>query len=414
MSKLSRRGRALVDASPVPPYIAEHFARAGAPWDPVTRPDGYIGLCIAENHSNAAALSALLARYPAPPSALGYDDMTGNRLFRERLGAFMERTFLGRRFAPEQIAVLAGAGSVLEMLFGVLCDPGDAVLVPTPSYAGFWPDLETRDELDIVTVDCPSADGFRLTTARLDAALADATQPVRALLYTTPNNPLGTVASVEEVRAVADWARANGLHLVVDEIYALSVFGERAHTSVATAVPALGEDVHVVWAFSKDFGASGLRCGVLVSENAEVMAAVGALAYWAACSGHTQALLSALIADRDAVDAYLDASRRLLAGRYRTVTAALDAAGLRYLPAEAGFFLVLDLREYLDAPDFAAEERLWRELLERANVNLTPGGACRIAEPGFYRLCYAAAQEVTVGEGIHRLSAWLDTDEAVR
>jgi aspartate/methionine/tyrosine aminotransferase len=62
--------------------------------------------------------------------------------------------------------------------------------------------------------------------------------------------------------------------VVFDEIYALSVFGDRPFTSCATVLPSLGEHVHIVWAFSKDFGASGLRCGVLVSENEAVNRAV--------------------------------------------------------------------------------------------------------------------------------------------
>ena len=73
--------------------------------------------------------------------------------------------------------------------------------------------------------------------------------------------------------------------MVFDEVYALSVFGERAFTSGASLRQSMGERVHVVWAFSKDFGASGLRCGVLVSENEAVLAAVDSLAYWACCSG---------------------------------------------------------------------------------------------------------------------------------
>ena len=73
----------------------------------------------------------------APASVLGYDAMRGSVGFREKLGAFMGRSFLGRVFPPEHLSVLAGAGSVLEMLFHNLCDPGDAVLAPSPSYPLF-------------------------------------------------------------------------------------------------------------------------------------------------------------------------------------------------------------------------------------------------------------------------------------
>ena len=143
MSKLSRRGQLLVDRPPFPAYIAEHFARAGQLWDRELHPDGYISLCIAENKLHNDALIAQLDRYEVPARTLGYDAMTGNLDFRQRLATFMGRRFLGRTFDAEQLVVVAGAGTVLEMLCYAICDPGDGVLIPTPSYAGFWADLET-------------------------------------------------------------------------------------------------------------------------------------------------------------------------------------------------------------------------------------------------------------------------------
>jgi aspartate/methionine/tyrosine aminotransferase len=403
MSKLSRRGQRLVDSPPLAPYIAEHFARAGQPWDRELRPDGYISLCIAENKLNNDALIAQLARYEVPARVLGYDAMTGNLEFRQRLAQFMGRSFLGRTFAAQQLAVVAGAGTVLEMLCYAICDPGDGVLVPTPSYAGFWPDLETRDELNIITADCVSGDGFRLTPACLDAAVEAADCPVKALLFTTPNNPLGWVYTRDELLEIVAWAKDRGIQLIVDEIYALSVFGEREFVSVASLRPQLGDGVHIVWAFSKDFGASGLRCGVLISENQPVLEAVGGLAYWSACSGHTQHLLSELVADEAVVDEYLAGMRVKLGQAYRHVTGALDGQGITYLPAEAAFFLICDLRSCLETPTWEAERGLWRRILDEANVNLTPGEACRIDEPGFFRLCYASESGEAVQEAVARI-----------
>jgi 1-aminocyclopropane-1-carboxylate synthase len=329
--------------------------------------------------------------------------MTGNPEFRRRLATFMGRSFLGRTFDVEEIVVLAGAGVVLEMLCYALCDPGDGVLIPTPSYAGFWPDLETRDELNIVRVDCASGDEFRLTPALLDAAVEAADCPVTAFLFTTPNNPLGRVYTRDELLAIVEWAERRGIHLIMDEIYALSVFGEREFVSVASLRPELGDGVHIVWAFSKDFGASGLRCGVLISENRAVLDAVGGLAYWAACSGHTQQLLSELVADDAVVDEYISRMRMKLAQAYRNVTSALEERGIAYLPAEAAIFLICDLRSHLETPTWEAERALWRRIVDEANINLTPGEACRINEPGFFRICYAAERGAAVHEAITRL-----------
>jgi aspartate/methionine/tyrosine aminotransferase len=405
MTMVSSRARALIEAPALAAYILEHFELVGEPWDPVARPDGYIPLCIAEDKLRADELVARFALYApnVPASVLGYDNMVGSQFLRERLAAYMSRAFLGRAIAPQHIAVVAGAGAVLELLFWALADEGEGVLVPTPSYAGFWPDLESRDRLRIVPVHCPSEGGFPLTIAALDAAMDGADVPVRALLFTTPNNPLGRVYTRDELLEILAWGERRRVHVVFDEIYALSVFGERAFVSAASLRPSLGELVHVVWAFSKDFGASGLRCGVLVSENEQVLRTLDQFAYWCACSGHTQHLLGQLVADTEFVDGWIDRMRASLRDACARAARGLDALAIPYLPADAGFFLVCDLRGFLESPTWEAERALWRRILDDARVNLTPGEACRISEPGFFRLCYAAVPGEAIDVALQRI-----------
>jgi aspartate/methionine/tyrosine aminotransferase len=402
---LSRRAEKLLAGPALPEYLERHYQCLGDSCDLTTNPDGYIGLCEAENRLVADIVADRLDSMPkVPPTVLAYDTMTGTQRFREQLSAFMGRTFLGREFEPGQISVLAGAGSVLDFLFHALGDPGEGVLVPTPSYAGFWMDLELRAGLDIVPVHRSSDDGYLVTPDLLDAAIAEAGRPIKALLFTSPDNPLATVASREEIQQVLAWAEERDLHVVFDEIYALSVFGERSFTSCAELLPSLGERIHIVWAFSKDFGASGLRCGVLVSENPAVNAAVDALAYWACCSGHTQYLLGEMISDEAWVDSYIDTMREMLRVAHVRLAAALDTGGIRHLPAEAGVFVLLDLRRHLAESTWEAERALWLEMLEQARVNLTPGAACHCGEPGFFRLCYAAQPTEIVERAVQRIA----------
>ena len=97
--------------------------------------------------------------------------------------------------------------------------------------------------------------------------------------------------------------------------------------------------------------------------------------------------------------------QRRLGDVYRQVTAALDAAGIPFVPADGGIFVLCDFRSDLTAQTPAAEAALWRRFLEKGHVNLTPGAACRIQEPGFMRLCFAAEPTATVLAGIERLAA---------
>lgn len=405
---MSRRGDRLVHGLTGLPYSRLHFERAADRFDPVANPGGYIGLCVAENLLTWDLLEPRLnGRRHMDERSAGYGGIVGAERFRSGVAALFEERIFGRPVDPSDLAVLAGAGTVLESLFYAIGDPGDGVLVPTPGYGGFWLDLEARDDLVIVPVHTPPEDGFRLSTDLLDAAFDSADRPVRALLFTSPDNPLGRVYGAEDVEMFARWTEARGIHLVVDEIYALSVFGETPFTSIGRVRRELGPYIHVVWSFSKDFGVSGLRAGVLVTENREVLEAARVQSMWGAVSGDTQSVLASILLDREWRDTYLAESRARLGRSYAATADALRAGGIPFTPAAGGFFVLIDLRAWLDEPTWEAERRLWHRLLDETNVNLTPGEACRVSEPGFMRLVYTVEPPSTVEIAIRRVGSAL-------
>ena len=403
--KLSTRGRLLVESPAMPAYLLEHFARSASPYHPQSEPHGYIPMCVAENKLVWDLLEPMVnAPRGTPPEGLGYADMVGPLELRQDLATFLGTHVLGRPVDAEHVAVLAGAGSILEVLFYALADRGEGVLVPTPSYAGFWMDLEVRDELRVIPVHARADTGYQVTLEHLDAAVKASDVPVRALLFTTPNNPLGTVYSPEDLEIILDWAETRDIHVVFDEIYALSVFGDRPFTSVATLREKLGDKVHIVWAFSKDFAASGLRVGVLVSENPGVLGVMNALSYWSACSGDTLHLLESWITDEPWLEAYVPEMRRRLGASAAMVVDRLREAGIPTAGGEAGFFVLVDLSKHLETPTFEAEEQLWWRLLE-AGINLTPGHAIRSPRPGLFRLCFASVAPSILSVALDRLVA---------
>jgi 1-aminocyclopropane-1-carboxylate synthase len=329
--------------------------------------------------------------------------MAGSPDFRASVAAFASDHVWGRHVDADEVVVLAGAGSILETLFYAIADPGDAILVPTPSYAGFWADIETRAELHIVEVPTSPDQSFALTTEQLQAAYDASPWPVRALLVTNPSNPTGRIHTDAEIREAVTWARSVGIHIVMNEVYALSILGAASFVPSGRIVDPDQGDIHFVWAFSKDFAMSGMRCGVLTTANRDVRAAVTNLAYWSLVSGDTQHFLGSLLRDTEWVDTYIAAMQSRLTASYTATTAALEAAKISYIPAEAGMFVLLDMREFLDEPTWDAEHELWSTIFDGANVNLTPGSACHIDEPGFMRLCFAVASADTVVAAIERI-----------
>ena len=406
MPKLSARGARLADHSPFSEYMLASRDNADSRWSP-ERPDGFIDLSVAENRLVWDLLEPQLsAARSLPPAVTGYDDIRGNVDFRTAVAGLAGRTFLEREVDPDCVYTLAGAGAVLEAVFYALCDPGEGVLVATPGYAGFWMDLEQRDEVEIVPVPTRWEDRLRISLDALDRAYQSADRPIRALLLASPDNPTGRVLAAGEISDLVTWCRSKGIHAVFDEVYALSVHDGTPFVSVAS-ITELGDDVHVIWALSKDFAVSGFRCGVVITENDRLGRAVSAQGIWSGVSGRTQRLFTEMLSDTAWTDHYLTEMRLRLAQAHRWAVEGLTRAAIDHIPGQAGFFLMTDFRPHLDEQTFAGERALWLAMVE-AGVNMTPGAACRSQEPGLFRLCFAAAPPEAVTRGLERIAAVLD------
>ena len=119
------------------------------------------------------------------------------------------------------------------------------------------PDLSGKDEMDAGLLPCLS---------QSIAAGVLWSKNVRAVVLTNPSNPSGQCYSVDALATAARFCEENNLHLIVDEVYALSQLrpsGQDAFTSIlALDMLALGVDparVHVLWSTSKDLDSSGYR-----------------------------------------------------------------------------------------------------------------------------------------------------------
>ncbi|WP_206619450.1 aminotransferase class I/II-fold pyridoxal phosphate-dependent enzyme [Streptomyces hoynatensis] len=399
------------------PAIADaHFRAEAEPYDPVSRPGGYLNLGTAENRLLWDLVGERLKGLGEfTEAAARYAPLHGTEVLRERIAALLSATFRGPLAAGE-VVVISGATGALDALATVLCDPGETIVVPAPYYGAFDTDLAGRSGARLWPAPLPAAAGFRLTAGAVDRALTEAKRAgavVRAVALSSPSNPMGEVTGPGTLAELLDVVRAHDVDLISDEIYAHAVFGPRAFTSALD--PAVNrewaERTHVVWGFAKDFALPGWKAGVLCSHAPRVLAAARALAYFAPVSTVTQDLLAALLADPDWVRGFLAEGRRRLAEGWAHAAGQLDAHGIPYVPAEAGFSTWVDLRRWLPDPEaahgpagFAAEERLWRELLDAARVNILPGAVFHSPQPGWFRLCHTVGAPL-VAEAVRRLAA---------
>lgn len=436
---LSARGRALL--SPFPEYLRLAFAAADDPYDATTNPDGYISLSVAENRLSADLVAAHLSRRPPlPASALAYGPMCGTPALRTALAnLFTTSLAAGKRvIPPEAVHLSSGAGAVIDLLASVVADAGDGVLVPTPLYYGFVRDFASRAGVATVAAPMDPDSGFAITVEGLEAAWranAARVTPVnlRAVVVCNPGNPTGAIMPASEVTAVVRWGRAKGIHVIFDEIYVHSTFdppplgSKHQFVSVAEVLADageedLGEDVHIVWSFSKDFCGNALRAGVLITDNQAVREVFATVTYFSSVAVDTQDALTALLTDAPALDAYLTENRRRLSSASAAAADAMAAARpagatITAVPPAAGFFLWTDLRPLLSAVSaaeveaaaaargvpltggpadaFAREYAVFRRLV-RAKVLVTPGDQCYCEQAGWFRFCFASASEEEV------------------
>eukprot|EP01034_Spumella_vulgaris_P000911 gene911-1200_t len=321
--------------------------------------------------------------------------------------------FDGHKIDFNHLVITPGCVSALVQLSVLLFEAGDSVLIPTPYYPAFVADFANFGgvhSVGIVGEHCSDEQPFGfITVAALEASYASAlaaNHPPKAVLLTNPSNPMGTVLSVQELTTVVDWCKEKGLHVIADEIYALSMFYAESEgvkpvvdttvdttstthfTSVASLLNnKLGDHVHVVWSVSKDFGCSGVRVGVLYSQNASLLQAMGSTNDAMQVSNLAQEIVRHVLSDCVFLDGYIKENRRQLHLSYSTLKRGFEAIGLRVVSAVAGIFAFCDLRSLLSEQTFEAENVLFEALVARGVV-FTPGHSCRCPLPGFFRVVY--------------------------
>ncbi|KAK3734155.1 hypothetical protein QZH41_017125, partial [Actinostola sp. cb2023] len=211
---------------------------------------------------------------------------------------------------------------------------------------------------------------------------------IRALLLCNPNNPFGYIYSEKLLQDCLEFAHRYSLHVIIDEIYLLSIF-KKEHTMKSmlsfTNLPDK-QYVHVIWGFSKDFGISGFRCGVLHTWNKEVLNALRWVAYFQSVPTSTQVCGKLLIHWIDNV--YIPTNHQRLTECYGIVCDGLKKAAIPYMESYSGLFIWADFRELVPSKTFKEEQKVFEQFLDY-KVYIGPGQTFCYNEAGWFRLVFA-------------------------
>lgn len=258
----------------------------------------------------------------------------------------------------ERVVVTPGASGALLLALGLLAGPGDEVLMADPGYPcnrHFTRFCDAR----AVTVAVDASSAFQLT---LEHVMRHATAATRAVLIASPANPTGTAIPPAELARIRDWCSAQGVALIVDEIYLGLTYDGGEHSA------ARWDDVFVVNSFSKTFLMTGWRLGWLVAP-AWALPALERLAQNLFLAAPTPAQHAALAAFLPATLNELDTRKAELRARRDYLLSALRERGFD-IPAtpQGAFYLYADCSRFTrDSHAFAGQ------LLDQAGVAVTPG-----------------------------------------
>lgn len=386
--------------------------------------DGCITLCIAENLLQWERIRdrfrRIAATHPWPDWVAAYAPLPGHPDFLEAVASFVTRHIAGRALDAHCFCASAGATSVVEISALCLAEKDAYAVFPAPAYQAYTPDIESKAGVNRYDITDYAPEDFNgdyhpLGIDQLDAAHAELGDRFRMLVVTQPDNPTGAIYSARQLRDFADWCEDRRIHLIVNEIYALSQFdrgregidNEAVYTSFLPLIEKRDSPyLHWWYSFSKDFGISGMRVGLLYSRNDEFREAYANFNAPHQVSTITQWLLSELLYDHRWVSDFQRANQQLLTDAYLSVTKVLDELDIPYTPARGSLFVWADFSRYLgDDPD--ADEAFWREVFDRTGVLLTAPEGMGALRPGWLRIVYSCVPSEALREAMERLRGYL-------
>lgn len=312
-----------------------------------------------------------------------YTDSRGLAALREAIADDCERRSSFRP-DPSNIVVTSGTSPAMLMVFSLLLEAGDEVIVPEPYYACYPNFIRYAGGIVVPSVTSPS-DGFAVDPDQVKALITPRT---RAIVLASPANPTGAVQSPD---VMASLARL-GPPLVSDEIYHGLVYDGVEATSALT----LEAETFVLDGFSKRYAMTGFRLGwVVVPDWAREPLRVMQQNFFISASDVAQK--AGIEALKLGTAAFEDMRVRYQAQRDFLVQGLRDLGfGIPVQP-QGAFYVLADARRF--GADSLA---LAHDLLERAGVAVAPGIDFGPSAEGMLRFSYSVSFE-SLEEALRRL-----------
>ena len=429
---LSERGRSL--ASNPARIDFEIFMEAMQNlYCPDTNKEGAFPLNIAENAISTSIIQNKLNTInqggEIPDWVMKYTDPKGNNEVRERVAHFMENHLCGCPIDPDALCFAAGASAIIEITSFALANSHDIAVIPAPAYTMYSNDMGVKSEIerfDLQTHFNIEEIGSQapVKVSMLEKAKKDieaAGKCFKILLITSPDNPTGCVYDLEQLNLLSDWCIQNEVHMIVNEIYGLSLIDTSADlikedytspTQFQSFANIIGKKkspfLHLWYAFSKDFAMSGLRFGVLYSLNESLIKALENVNVPHMVSNHTQWMIGEMLSDDTFVKEYIAENKKRLNKSYLLIASFLKEMGIHYIPSRGSLFIWADFSKYLKEDSEDGQEQLWIDIYKNTGALLTPGMGFQHEKNGMFRIVFTAVSYEYLTVALDRMKAYFN------
>jgi aspartate aminotransferase len=288
----------------------------------------------------------------------------------------------------DNILITNGSKQALFMIFQVICDPADEVIIPVPYWVSFIEQVKLAGgrPVPVATKD------HQLDCEAIEMAITPRT---KAILINSPNNPSGAVYPMADLQKIARLADDHNLFVVADEAYNAFVYDGSVHASMFDIAPIRGRTI-VTRSFSKSYSMTGFRIGYVAAPG-QIIAALSKIQSHLSGNVCTFAQYGALAA--------LSLDDHLLSARHTELRQKRDMA-FQYVPKlfdcikpQGAFYLFPDVSAGLKKNE--TSEAMARRILKQAGVAVVAGEAFGMAK--HLRISYAVSEE-NLKNGLERMA----------
>jgi aspartate aminotransferase len=326
-----------------------------------------------------------------------YTPNAGTLALREAIAAALQKEYAAV-YQPNEIIVSNGAKQSIFNAILAICNPGDEVILPAPYWVSYPEQIRLAGATAKIVIN-PDHDDFKLTPARLRAAISPRT---KLLILNSPSNPTGTVYTTAELKGLVEIIRQQNFYVLADEIY-LKLIYDGVETTSLCAFPEIRDRLILVNGFSKSYAMTGWRLGYAAAPSPIVKAMDKIQSHTTsnACSVSQEAGLAAISGNQDAVENM----RRQFDERRRFVHEALSKIpGLSVRLPKGAFYLFINVAgligRQINGKKLNTPNDICQYLVEQAGVALVAGEA--FGSMLHVRLSYAADMK-TLQEAMKRL-----------